>query len=211
MAASPNRIATIGIATWLGFGALAVAVTQGWTQHFDEAVLLALRRGPAALNGPMIAITRLGETWVREVLAALGIVALLLYRRHADAAFLALAALPAGLINTALKLAFTRPRPSVVEHLVPAGGLSFPSGHAFGSTVLYLALALACAPLMRAQYRGALITLALLLGALIAFSRAWLGVHYPSDVLAGWLGAVGWVLGCRMLVDRVFLTGGFAR
>ncbi len=197
-----SRTTTIGIAAWLGFGALAVAVAQGWTQHLDEAVLVALRSGSAAFDGPLVAITQLGETWVRLALAAFGIAVLLLRRQRSDAMFLAVAALPAGLINSALKLALARPRPSVVEHLVPAGGLSFPSGHAFGGTVLYLSLALAFAPLVGAQYRRTLIASALLLGALIAFSRAWLGVHYPSDVLAGWLGAVGWVVGCRLVVER---------
>ncbi len=193
---------SVGIAglCWLGFGALAVAVTQGWIQGLDEAILIALRRGPAALNGLFIAITRMGEGKLRFALAVLGTATLLLLRQWRGAVFLALAAFPDRLFVSDIKHLFGRERPSVVDHLVEAGGYSFPSSHAFGGTALYFALALAFSPLIAPSRHRAFIIAALIIGALISFSRVWLGVHYPSDVLAGWLGGVGWVLACHALV-----------
>ena len=198
-----TRTASIAGLCWLGFAAIAIPVTQGWTQSFDEAAMIAMRSGPSALNGLFTAITRLGEGPLRFALAVVAAIALLLLRHQREALFVAFAVLPAGLINGEMKQLFARPRPSVVDHLVGADGFSFPSGHAFGSTALYLALALAFLPLVRAEFHRPAICAALLIGGLIAFSRVWLGVHYPSDALAGWLGAVGWVLGCWVLVARV--------
>lgn len=202
LALPANR--TIGIAglCWLGFGALAVAVTQGWTQGLDEAMLIALRRGPAALNGVFIFITDLGSGAMRFVLMTIGCITLLVLRQWRHALFLIVALGPARLIASGLKHSFGRERPSVVDHLVDAGGLSFPSAHAFGGTSQYLAVALAFAPLIAPARLRPVVFGALLLGALISFSRVWLGVHYPSDVLGGWLAAIGWVLLSHFLVMR---------
>ncbi len=196
----PPRTASIAGLCWLGFAAIAVPVTQGWTQQLDEAILTGLRGAPTKLDSLFIAITRMGEGPLRFALAVVGSVTLMLLRHRRGALFLALAVLPVGLINGEMKILFARERPSVVDHLVGANGYSFPSGHAFGGTALYLGLALAFLPLISASRHRAVIFAALLIGALISFSRAWLGVHYPSDVLAGWLGGAGWVLGCRVLV-----------
>ncbi len=202
---APNYASTGGLC-WLGFAAIALAVTQGWTQSFDEAAMIFVRIGPPALNGLFTAITRMGEGPLRIALTVVGIVTLLMLRQRAAALFLALAVFPAGLINGEMKLLFARDRPSVVPHLVGADGYSFPSGHAFGGTALYFALALAFVALIAPQQRRAVIAAALIIGALISFSRVWLGVHYPSDALAGWLGAIGWVLGCHTLTARPLST-----
>ncbi len=200
-----TQTASITGLCWLSFAAITLPVMLGWTQHLDEAILLALRQGPRALDSLFIAITRMGEGPLRFALTAVGSVALLLLRQKRGALFLALAALPVGLINGEMKNLFGRERPVVVDHLVGAGGYSYPSGHAFGGTALYLAIALAFLPLIAPARRRAVIASALIIGALISFSRAWLGVHYPSDALAGWLGAIGWVLGCQLLVARASL------
>ena len=202
----PARTAAIAGLCWLGFAAIAVPVTQGWTQQLDEAILIGLRGAPTTLDSLFIAITRMGEGPLRFALAVVGSVALVLLRQRRGALFLALTVLPVGLINGEMKILFARERPSVVEHLVGAGGYSFPSGHAFGGTALYLGLALAFLPVITPARHRAVIVAALIIGALISFSRAWLGVHYPSDVLAGWLGAIGWVLGCHALVARAIVT-----
>ena len=196
------RTASIAGLCWLGFAAIAAPVTLGWTQSLDEAILIALRQGPRDLDSLFIAITRMGEGPLRFALAVVGSVTLILLRQRRSALFLALAVLPVGLINGEMKNLFDRARPSVTEHLVGASGYSFPSGHAFGGTALYLGLALAFLPLISPARHRLAIAVALLIGALISFSRAWLGVHYPSDVLAGWLGGIGWVLGCWTLVAR---------
>ena len=191
-----------GLGCWLVFGLIAVLVQTGATRAFDTAGMLAWRAGPdlaaigpAGLTGAFRAITMLGDAQVRNivVLAAIGI--LLVLRHTRTALWLAPVVLPAGLFNGWLKLQFVRPRPDMVPHIVEAGGFSFPSGHAFSSAVLYLALVLPFAALATGRARQwTIIAAGLTIAALVAFSRVWLGVHYPSDVLAGWLGGVGWVL-----------------
>jgi undecaprenyl-diphosphatase len=205
-APNPARIASIAGLCWLGFAAIAVPVAQGWTQPLDEAILIGLRGAPTALDSLFIAITRLGEGPLRFALAVVGSASLFLLRQRRGAMFLLLAVLPVGLINGEMKNLFDRDRPSIIDHLVGAGGYSFPSGHAFGGTALYLGLALAFLPVITPARHRAVIASSLIIGALISFSRVWLGVHYPSDVLAGWLGGVGWVLGCYALVMRTGLS-----
>ena len=202
---APNRSASIAGLCWLGFAAIAVPVTQGWTQQLDEAILIGLRGAPTALDGLFAAITRLGGSPLRIALMIVGSVTLLLLRQSRSALFVLLAVFPVGLINREMKGLFGRDRPSVVDHLVDAGGLSFPSGHAFSGTAVYFALALAFLPLLAPARHRLFIAAALIIGALIGFSRVWLGVHYPSDVLAGWLAAIGWVLGCWTLAERAGL------
>ncbi len=197
-----NRTASIAGLCWLGFAVIAVPVTQGWTQQLDEAILIGLRGAPSALDGLFAAITRLGGSPLRIALMIVGSVTLLLLRQSRSALFVLLAVFPVGLINREMKGLFGRDRPSVVDHLVDAGGLSFPSGHAFSGTAVYFTLALAFLPLLAPARHRLVIAVALIIGALISFSRVWLGVHYPSDVLAGWLAAIGWVLGMHFLVMR---------
>ena len=98
----------------------------------------------------------------------------------------------------------TLPHPSeIVPHLTEAGGASFPSGHAFNSAVVYIAIALAFATLSaRQSVRLAVIGTAIVLSLVIAWSRVWLGVHFPSDVAAGWLGGAGWAFLAAALLQR---------
>lgn len=164
--------------------------------------MIGLRGAPSALDGLFAAITRLGGNPLRIALMIVGSVTLLLLRQSRGALFVLLTVFPVGLINREMKGLFGRDRPSVVDHLADAGGLSFPSGHAFNGTAVYFALAMAFLPLFApARHRG-VIAVALFIGALVSFSRVWLGVHYPSDVIAGWLAAIGWVLGMHFLVMR---------
>jgi undecaprenyl-diphosphatase len=96
-----------------------------------------------------------------------------------------------------------RPRPEIVPHLTEAGGASFPSGHAFNSAVVYIAIALASATLSaRKSVRLTIIGAAIVLSLFIAWTRVWLGVHFPSDVIAGWLGGAGWAFLAAGLLQR---------
>ena len=96
-----------------------------------------------------------------------------------------------------------RPRPQIVPHLTEAGGASFPSGHAFNSAVVYIAIALAFATLSaRESVRLTIIGGAVLVSLVVAWSRVWLGVHFPTDVLAGWLGGAGWAFLAAALLQQ---------
>jgi len=91
----------------------------------------------------------------------------------------------------------------IVPHLTEAGGASFPSGHAFNSAVVYIAIALAFATLSaRESVRLTIIGAAIALSLLIAWTRVWLGVHFPSDVIAGWLGGAGWAFLAAAVLQR---------
>ncbi len=183
---------------------------------FDHALLLALREpGDRAtpLGGPgMLAFMRdvtalgAGTILTLAVIAAAGL--LLVRRRPLLAALVAASTLSGGLLVSWAKLQSGRDRPGVVPHLVDVTSLSFPSGHAANSAIVYLTLAaLACAAVRERRARQYLIAAALALVALIGVSRVYLGVHWPSDVLAGWAFGALWALGWWWAGIRARETG----
>jgi undecaprenyl-diphosphatase len=180
------------------FAAIAWAMTSSWLAQFDATGMVIWRdaaglpRGPDWLAGAMRAVTDSGDSWLRQILAALALGAAALRKRWRLAAMLIVAAYPAPLINGWLKLEFARPRPDLVPHLAGSGGFAFPSGHSFNSAATFVAVALVLGALT--ERTRALLALALAWAGLVAFSRVWLGVHWPSDALAGWLGGTGWAL-----------------
>jgi len=107
------------------------------------------------------------------------------------------------IVNTGLKHLIGRARPEIVPHLMEASGNSFPSGHSFNSAVVYLSIALAFAAISpRESVRLTIVATALVVSLLIAWTRVWLGVHWPSDVTAGWLGGVAWAFTASALLYR---------
>jgi len=191
------------VAAWI-----AGLVIAGDTQHFDERVLRALRRpddptlpiGPAWLRFAALDVTALGGATVLGlgVLVTTGF--LLLQRLRRTALFVLLASVGVWVLNSELKEFFARPRPSIVPHLSGVLSLSFPSGHAMNSAAVYLTLG---ALLMRVTDRRSLkvysMAVAMLLVFLIGVSRLYLGVHYPTDVLAGWVIGMSWAILCWLL------------
>lgn len=195
----------------IGFGAaaIAIALVLGFTIArypfgFDKHILLALR-DPANLSHPvgpnwlrqlMIDFTALGGGPVLHlvVIVALGLLAI---RRLWLTAGLVLAATLIGSILSGwAKLLFGRPRPALVDHLVDVRGLSFPSGHATNSAIIYLTLALLISQVVPGRAtRAYILSVAVLLVGIIGISRVYLGVHWPSDVLAGWSIGTCWALG----------------
>ena len=190
--------------------ALAGEVLEGDTQQFDERMLAALRDpadpaspiGPAWLRTAALDITALGSATVLglAVVAICGFLALQgLYR---NALFVFIASCGGWLLNAVLKEAFGRPRPEVVPHLREVMTLSFPSGHAMTTAAIYLTLG---ALLMRVSERRITrfycMGVAMLATFLVGASRVYLGVHYPTDVLAGWLIGLSWALLC-WIVER---------
>jgi undecaprenyl-diphosphatase len=148
----------------------------------------------------MLGVTFLGGRGVLHALAFSAVAVLLVRRRDRCAACAGLAVLGAPLLTDALKQLVRRDRPEVV--LPPPGGYSFPSGHALESTAVYGLLALLALPYLR--HKGAQTVLllgSLLLAFAIGFSRLYLGVHYFTDVVAGWCLGLAWALTCHWLAQ----------
>ncbi len=196
--------AVLAAAAALLIAVLGATLARGVQFEFDRAVLLALRHGgaPGVPVGPgwfeqaMLDITALGGGTVLT-LVTLAAIGWLLLRRHVlTAALLAAGVVSGSLAIAAAKAIVGRVRPEFVDHLVEAGSASFPSGHSGNSAIVYATLALLLAQITAGRReRLYLAGGALLLVLLIGFSRMYLGVHFPSDVLAGWSFGLLWALG----------------
>ncbi len=185
---------------WAAFALMVWLVLYGRTGEFDELGLLAARTGEdRAFAGTHLMleivrdVTAMGGVFLRNLFAIAAVVALLFLSLRREAVLFAMTVAGGWVANSALKGIVGRERPQIVPHLMEAGGESFPSGHSFNSAVVYIAMALAFASMsQRHSVRYVLIGTAMVLSAMIAWSRVMLGVHFPSDVTAGWLGGAGW-------------------
>lgn len=199
-AVSRGKALVVSVVCWTAFAAVVAMVLGNGAGWLDEPGLLAARTGPErAFAGSALMleivrdVTSMGGIFLRNLFAIGAVVALLFLKLRREAVLFAMTVAGGWIANTAVKLLVGRERPQIVPHLMEAGGDSFPSGHSFNSAVVYIAMALAFASLSRRHsVRYVLIGSAMVLSALIAWSRVLLGVHFPSDVLAGWLGGAGW-------------------
>jgi undecaprenyl-diphosphatase len=202
-------VAVVGL--WI-FGVLGAEVVEGDTGKFDERLLLACRE-PGNLAVPI------GPHWTLELARDLsafgGVVGLALLTaviaghlwldgRYGLLTFI-LAAVGSGtVLSLVLKVLFHRPRPEIVPHLSDIATASFPSGHAMLSSVVFLTLAAALARAApKAQLKCYYLGVAILLTGLIGCSRVYLGVHYPTDVLAGWSLGSAWAVICCLVAHYV--------
>ncbi len=201
-AAAPLAPALLLLALGLwGFGILSEDVVTGDPIVRVDAQLANWlhARQTAVLTEVLTFVTRLGSAWVLAPLA-IGLVAIALWRRRlADAGFIALAIAGAQLLTTGLKLGFERQRPFFADPLAVESSFSFPSGHATVSLAFYGALAVVLARAYPAQ-RAIVYAGAGALIVLIGFSRLYLGVHYLSDVLAGFSAGMAWLVLCVLAV-----------
>jgi undecaprenyl-diphosphatase len=187
---------------------LIAAVGFARIQSFDERVLvwfrhaddLAVPIGPRWLLDAAREITALGSSTVLMLVTFSVLGYFWLERKTGMLVLVAVSTFGGVALSTALKELFGRPRPRVVPHLVPVASASFPSGHSLLSAVVYLTLGalLARAASDRAT-RIYFVALAAALSFLIGASRVYVGVHYPTDVLGGWLLGLAWALGCALV------------
>ena len=194
--------AVVGV---LVFVVIAERVTDGAPGRVDERLLLALREpgdptnplGPTWLEEAGRDVTALGGYAVLTLLVVLVVVYEIMGRRCSAAALVVAATLGGLLVSHLLKDLYDRPRPELVPHLVPVSTASFPSGHAMLSAVVYLTLGALLARLVDAWWvKLYVIVAALGLTGLVGLSRVYLGVHYPTDVLAGWAAGLSWAILC---------------
>lgn len=192
------------VATW-GFGEFAEKVMGGQTQSFDETVLRwVATRHTVSLDSLMLEITSLGTG--STVLMIVGVAALFLAltRHHYSAALLLAATAGGGLLNIVLKHYFERPRPHVFEWGTNALSSSFPSGHAMSATIVYTTVAYLAARLQKRAWERALtMIMAAAIILAISASRVYLGVHYPSDVVAGMIIGVAWSAFCMATLEAI--------
>jgi undecaprenyl-diphosphatase len=194
------------------FVELADDVLEGDTTSADERLLLMLRSatdpgdplGPPWFEDAARDITGLGGAAILTLLTFASAAFLALQRRAHLALYLLAAVGGGALLSTLLKLGFDRPRPELVAHGQAVYTSSFPSGHSMLSAIVYLTLG---ALIANGQTNGAMrlyaLGLAVLVAILVGLSRVYLGVHWPTDVLAGWSAGAAWALLCWALAERL--------
>ena len=198
----------LAAAGMLVFLMLASEVREGEVFGVDRWLIQALRSpddpavpiGPLWLRLTLRDITALGGSPVLTLLTLIAAGYLIAARKAATAVFLVAAISTGAIAGTLLKLLFARARPDLVAHLVETYSTSFPSGHAMNSAVTFLTLGalLARAEAVR-SVRIYLMAVAVALTLIVGFSRVYLGVHWPSDVLAGWCVGATWAILCSWL------------
>jgi undecaprenyl-diphosphatase len=194
------------------FGMLADEVTEGETLSFDTSVLKLFREpgnlsdpiGPPWLEEAVRDVTSLGSFSLLGLITVLAVATLLLRGKWRTGWSLAFAVIGGAILSTGLKALFDRPRPDITD-VTRVFTASFPSGHATVSAVVFLTIGVMLAEAaetvrLRVFYLGVAILLTLVVGV----TRIYLGVHYPTDVLAGWLLGSAWALLCWVAVE-IFL------
>jgi undecaprenyl-diphosphatase len=194
-------------ASW-AFVEIADEVISGESHGLDRWVVGAVR----SVDDPGVPI---GPPWLREMgrdATALGGVGSLVFFTMVAAGYLwldnkfrlmllLLSAAVGGLIlSSSLKYFFDRPRPELTPYLSHVYTSSFPSGHSMLSAVIYLTLgSLLAAGITRIRVKVYVLSVAVVLTILVGISRIYLGVHYPTDVLAGWLAGIAWAFSCWLI------------
>lgn len=200
----------------LAFWGIAEEVLEGDTLHLDERILLAMRVsgdptrpvGPAWLEESFRDFTGLGGVGVLGLLTAATLGYLWLQGRRRAALYVLLAIGGGLLLSLALKAGFQRPRPDLVSHGSLVYTASFPSGHSMLSAIVYLTGGAMLALVHRRRsVRLYILGCAVLATLLVGVSRVYLGVHWPTDVLAGWAGGAGWAALCWLIARRLQARG----
>jgi undecaprenyl-diphosphatase len=206
----------LACALWAFFN-IASEVTEGDTAALDRHVLLALRTagdpadpiGSRNFEEAMRDVTALGGFTVVTLVTVVGVLAFLIHRRPRHALVLGATVLLAELSSDLAKAFYARPRPDLVSHGSYVYSASFPSGHSLLSAATFLTLAVLISSLeTRRATKVMVFVLAVLLVIAIGISRIYLGVHWPSDVLAGWALGSAWALAGWTALRRLFPSPG---
>ena len=199
--------AAIAIAGTWAFAEFAGHVSSGGTQAFDDAVLQWLgQHRTKPLDGVMLDITSLGTSSVVAMVVCVAALFLWLNKHKHSAILLLVSTTGGAILNNLLKLGFGRPRPDIIPWATVATSYSFPSGHAMSATVVYSTVAYLAGRLQRThRARIAVAAIAALVIASICLSRLYLGVHYPSDVLAGIIIGLAWAGFCMATLEVIQL------
>jgi undecaprenyl-diphosphatase len=200
----------------LALAALLGAVAQGGVRAFDEWLVLAMRVpgdiadpiGPKWLEEMMRDFTAMGSTGLLTLMV-LAVAGFLAMTGKGKAALFALGSVIGGvLLSQTMKWGFARPRPQLVPHGAEVYTASFPSGHSMMSAVVYLTLGALLARTQPDRYvKAYVLTVATVLTVLVGSSRVYLGVHWPTDVIAGWALGGLWALACWSLMLRLQARG----
>ena len=199
----------------LAFLQIADEMSEGGMEAFDNSILMLFRDpnnvdqiiGPSWVHEMVRDITALGSFAVLGLIVVAVCSYLILARQRAEALLIAVSVLGGTLLSTLLKMGYNRPRPDLVamSHQFTA---SFPSGHAMLSAVTFLtlgALLARLAPTRALQIFS--LSMAIFLTLLVGSSRLYMGVHYPSDVLAGWCLGAAWALLCTSVAAALQRRG----
>ena len=199
-------LACVVAGVW-GFALLTDEVLEGGTQAFDQKLLLAFRHsdtremlGPPSVQQAGRDVSALGGVAVLTLVTAFAAGFLALDGKKHMALFVLGSVLGGLLVSTLLKDLFHRARPDLVPFDVYASGASFPSGHSMMSALTYLTLgALLARSQERIRLKAYFLLIAMLLTFAVGVTRVYLGVHWPTDVLAGWTAGSVWALLCWLL------------
>jgi undecaprenyl-diphosphatase len=196
-------VTVICLTGFYSFANIASEVLEGETKTIDTKILLLARNGsdiaeplgPQWLQEAMRDLTALGGNALLTLITLAAFFYLIAVRKRGAALYLTVAVISGIIVSTSLKLGFDRPRPNLFPHGSYTYMPSFPSGHSIMSAIVYLTLGVLLAeaqPNLRLKIY--IFSVAVCLTILVGISRIYLGVHWPSDVLAGWIGGLSWAL-----------------
>ena len=187
------------------FGSIAEDVAEKEDLFFDKQFLLFIHaHATTTLDNLMVLFSRVGSGLILVPFNALIFTLLFWKKQRKNAFFWGVAVCGAALINVLAKYGFSRVRPSLWVSLMPETTFSFPSGHAMQSMAVGTALVIL---LWKTRWRYVMLFLSASFVLAVGLSRVYLGVHYPSDILAGWFASLAWVVGLRYVVINPDLFG----
>ncbi len=198
------------LALQIAFAVLASEVLEDETTAFDQTILRAFRDtngmpvGPTWLKSTILNLSALGSVAVVTLIVGLAAIFLMLVKRRREAVLLVACAVGATVTLVVLKILFGRERPTVVSALATEVDLSFPSGHSLIASAVYPTLGLLLArTLSDRQLKVYVLAAAAGLTLMIGFTRIYIGVHYPTDVLGGWMLGLSWAILCALISQRL--------